>query len=150
VSSVQYDAATNTAKYFLSGPIPDGNFRATVSGVNDPANNPVTGTTTQDFYFLTGDANADRKVNALDFNALASHFGITNAGLSGGDFDLNGAVNTADFTAMAARWAKAVPAPALSAPATVFAAPTGSTAPASSLFSDRSILAGDRADDKLI
>jgi hypothetical protein len=115
VASVQWIAASNTARFMLANPIPDGNFRATLNGVHDPANNALAGSSNEDFYFLTGDANADRAVNALDFNALASHYGSNGAGFSGGDFNLDGKVDSADFAALAARWTKTMPAPALGA-----------------------------------
>ena len=54
-------------------------------------------------YTLAGDANLDGKVNALDFNALATNFGTGSGKPSGhnGDFNYDGQVTTADFTAMA-------------------------------------------------
>ena len=48
-----------------------------------------------------GDANLDGKVNALDFNALATHFGATGKFWTDGDFNYDGTVNTQDFTALA-------------------------------------------------
>jgi hypothetical protein len=48
-----------------------------------------------------GDANLDGKVNALDFNALATNFGKTSQFWSNGDFNYDGTVNTQDFTALA-------------------------------------------------
>jgi autotransporter-associated beta strand protein len=50
---------------------------------------------------LLGDANLDGKVNALDFNALATHFGQTGQLWTAGDFNDDGVVSTADFTALA-------------------------------------------------
>jgi hypothetical protein len=65
-------------------------------------------------YTFAGDANLDGKVNALDFNALASNFG----GASGkfwnqGDFNYDGAVNTADFTALSQNFNLVLPSPPL-------------------------------------
>ena len=46
-----------------------------------------------------GDVNCDGKVNALDFNAIATHFGATSGAIwTQGDLNYDGAVNTADFT----------------------------------------------------
>jgi hypothetical protein len=57
-------------------------------------------------YTYFGDANLDGKVNALDFNALATNFGKTPGSdvWSQGDFNYDGSVNTSDFTAMAANF----------------------------------------------
>jgi hypothetical protein len=63
-------------------------------------------------YTLTGDANLDGKVNALDFNAVAANFGKTNQFWINGDFDYNGAIATADFTALASNFNKTLPSPA--------------------------------------
>jgi hypothetical protein len=59
-----------------------------------------------DFFALGADANHDRSVNALDFNALASNFGIPNRTFAQGDFNYDGSVNTADFNALAAQFNK--------------------------------------------
>jgi hypothetical protein len=56
-------------------------------------------------YTWSGDANLDGKVNALDFNAVATNFGVGSSELwNQGDFNYDGVVNTADFTAMAANF----------------------------------------------
>src|SRR2546430_1366055 len=57
-------------------------------------------------YAWLGDANIDGKVNALDFNVLASNFGAGGGGGANkrwfqGDFNYDGTVNTADFNALA-------------------------------------------------
>jgi hypothetical protein len=65
-------------------------------------------------YTWSGDANLDGKVNALDFNALASNFGgASNKLWNEGDFNYDGTVNTADFNALASNFNLALPAPAL-------------------------------------
>jgi hypothetical protein len=65
-------------------------------------------------YTFAGDANLDGKVNALDFNALASNFG----GASGkfwnqGDFNYDGVTNTLDFTVLGSNFNQALPSLAL-------------------------------------
>jgi autotransporter-associated beta strand protein len=67
-------------------------------------------------FVYKGDANLDGKVNALDFNAVATNFGVSsNSFWTQGDFTYDGLVNTSDFTALAANFNKveAAPAPAL-------------------------------------
>ena len=119
VTSLQYISASNTANFFLGSDLPDGNFRATINGVTDVASNALAGSNTYDFYFLRGDASGDRVVNAMDFNALATHFGSASAGFAGGDFNFDGTVNTEDFSDMATRWGTVLAAPAPSQPITM-------------------------------
>jgi hypothetical protein len=67
-------------------------------------------------YTYVGDANLDGKVNALDFNALASNFGKTPGSdvWTQGDFNYDGNVNTLDFTALALNFNQPpLPSPAL-------------------------------------
>jgi hypothetical protein len=53
-------------------------------------------------YTYYGDANVDGIVNALDFNAVASHFGALSGKLwYEGDFNYDGRVNSLDFNAVA-------------------------------------------------
>jgi hypothetical protein len=63
-------------------------------------------------YTYTGDANLDGKVNALDFNALATGFGTGSTWVSG-DFNYDGTINSLDFAALAANYNLALPGPAL-------------------------------------
>lgn len=106
----------NTYRFMLNTNLPDGNFQATVSssGITDSAGNPLGGTRTFDFSFLRGDANGDGTVNALDFNAMATHYGVNGGtggpGISGGDFNYDGTVDSQDFAALAANYGKTLPA----------------------------------------
>ncbi len=73
-------------------------------------------------YTVFGDANVDGKVNALDFNAVATNFGTTSGALwYRGDFNYDGQVNTLDFTTLAQNFGQVAPtptaAPDLQAPA---------------------------------
>jgi hypothetical protein len=68
-------------------------------------------------YTELGDANLDGTVNALDFNALASHFGDPNAIWSDSDFNYDGTVDTQDFVALAGNFGgtmSSAPSPDLS------------------------------------
>ena len=108
VTSMSYNSATNTATFTLAMPLADGNYLATLlaAGTTDPVGNALGGGDAQlPFFVLSGDANRDGVVNALDFNALASHFGSTGA-LASGDFDFNGSITTADFTILSAHFGK--------------------------------------------
>jgi autotransporter-associated beta strand protein len=62
-------------------------------------------------YTVFGDANLDGKVNALDFNALATNFGNSNVYWYQGDFNYDNTVNTSDFMVLAQNFNKLAPAP---------------------------------------
>lgn len=105
-----------------------------------------------DFFSLTGDANRDGTVNALDFNAVATNFGGPSPLMfAQGDFNYDGMVDTLDFDALAVRFNTSLqPAPPASALAagkvsTMFAA---SAPPAQSRVAD--LFSDDRIDDGLL
>jgi hypothetical protein len=102
----------NTYRYMLATNLPDGNFQATVSspGITDAAGNPLGGTRVFTFSFLRGDADGNGTVNALDFNALANHYGTAGLGMLSGDFNFDGTVTSQDFAALAANFGKTLPA----------------------------------------
>jgi hypothetical protein len=58
---------------------------------------------------FNGDANLDGTVNTLDFTALASNFGETNANWLAGDFNGDGIVNALDFSILATNFGAAAP-----------------------------------------
>jgi len=67
-------------------------------------------------YTLYGDANLDGRVNALDFNALATNFGATtNRFWNRGNFNYDTIINTADFTILANHFGMTMPSAALGA-----------------------------------
>ncbi|MGA2442620.1 MAG: dockerin type I repeat-containing protein, partial [Tepidisphaeraceae bacterium] len=55
-------------------------------------------------YTLLGDANLDGVVNAADFTILAANFNQPVTGWDQGDFNYDGLVNAADFTDLAANF----------------------------------------------
>jgi glucose/arabinose dehydrogenase len=115
--ALDYDAASHTAHFHFSGDtLPDGNYRATLtaSGVADNSGNALLQDDVFNFFVLTGDANHDGRVNALDFNTLASNFGVTNATFSQGNFNYDGVVNTLDFNLLASKFGSAAGAAAVS------------------------------------
>ena len=66
-------------------------------------------------YTYSGDANLDGKVNALDFNAIATNFGVSGANLwTQGDFNFSGNVDTSDFMLLGQNFGQVLAAPALS------------------------------------
>jgi hypothetical protein len=76
----------------------------------------VGGTTSLVRYTFSGDANIDGKVNALDFNALATNFGTGGGEFwFQGDFNYDGSVNTSDFTTLAQNFGQVLSSPSLSA-----------------------------------
>jgi hypothetical protein len=82
-------------------------------GLSSFAGQSVNPTDTLIRYTYYGDANLDGKVNALDFNALATNFGNSSKFWSDGDFNFDGMVNTQDFTALAGNFNAAALAPTL-------------------------------------
>src|SRR5437763_9709902 len=75
-----YDTNTNTATFafskFTKG-LPDSNYRAIIYGerVKDTDGTAMASDAIYNFTVFNGDANGDRVINALDFNALASNYG---------------------------------------------------------------------------
>jgi hypothetical protein len=59
-------------------------------------------------YTLLGDANLDGLVNAADFTILAANFNQPVTGWDQGDFNYDGLVNAADFTDLAANFNQSV------------------------------------------
>jgi GH25 family lysozyme M1 (1,4-beta-N-acetylmuramidase) len=140
-SSFSYDSGTNTATFLLPA-LEDGNYQAVLAagGVTDRAGNPLPADAVADFFVLSGDANHDRTVDTLDFNALAGNFGGTGKSYSNGDFNFDGVVDTLDFNTLAAQFGKSLAATQTSA----FAAAAPAT---QNLFSLTRVAS---ADDRLI
>jgi glucose/arabinose dehydrogenase len=119
-----YDEQTNAASFRFPGLLPDGNYRATLSGigVRDASGNALSGgSKTFDLFILGGDANRDRNVNTSDLNALVASFGTSGKTFSQGNFnyDPTGIVDTLDFNVLARNWGKHLAAPSAAArPAT--------------------------------
>src|SRR5262249_46284035 len=86
---------------------------ASTLGVTSFAGQSVVGSDVLVRYTYGGDANLDGKVNALDFNLLASGYG-PDSQWALGDFNYDGQVNSADFAAMAVNFnAATLASPAL-------------------------------------
>ncbi len=111
VSSVTYDPSTRTARFTTTSPLPDGNYRLTVtrSAVTDTPGNRLIGTNTVDFFTLAGDANHDRSVNFDDLLILSQNYGTTGKTFSQGDFNYDGAVNFDDLLILSQRYSTSLP-----------------------------------------
>ena len=59
--------------------------------------------------FLSGDANLDGLVDAIDLNQMALNWSQDVASWSGGDFTADGSVNAADLNALALNWQQSIP-----------------------------------------
>ena len=60
-------------------------------------------------YAFTGDTNLDGTVNTSDFTRFATSFGSTSAGWVQGDFNYDGIVNALDFNAIATNFGQTLP-----------------------------------------
>src|SRR5262249_6775527 len=134
-TSQSYDAPSKTLTIgFPDGVLANGNYQATLNGpgITDLAGNPMSSSPVDTFYFLNADANRDRTVNALDFNPLATNFGIVGGTFTQGNFNYDGGVNSLDFNLLAANFGTTLPAPAaaLSDSVAPLTSPLPSAAPA--------------------
>jgi hypothetical protein len=146
------DSASWSFKNLPGGALPDGAYVATLpaADISDAAGNHPAKDIVFTFSFLNADANHDSTVNALDFNALATHFGDTPVGFSQGDFNYDGKVDTHDFSMLANHFdddAAAVPSgvPIASSPPL-----PGSTPASASLFADNSLIRDDSASADML
>jgi autotransporter-associated beta strand protein len=72
-------------------------------------NEPVNLTDVLIRYTLAGDANLDGTVDSNDFSALATHFNLATQTWALGDFNFDGRVNALDFNAIAANYGAYLP-----------------------------------------
>jgi hypothetical protein len=87
---------------------------ASTLGLSSFAGQSVDGTTIVMRYTYLGDANLDGRVNALDFNALASNFGPTAGKVwTQADFNFDGITNSSDFGVLATNFNLALPGPSI-------------------------------------
>ncbi|HEY7087591.1 MAG TPA: Ig-like domain-containing protein, partial [Tepidisphaeraceae bacterium] len=118
--SLNYDGATHHATIsfpgFAYGALPDGNYRATLAAasVTDAAGNPLAASDIYNFFFLNGDANHDRVVDAADLGILSTNWQGTGKTFAQGDFNYDGVVNVTDLDILASRWQHSLPTPVLS------------------------------------
>jgi hypothetical protein len=105
--AVTYNPATQIAHFtfpgYESGILPDGNHHGNVlmGSTDDLYGNALAADAPFDFFVLTADANHDRTVDTLDFDALATNFNQAGMTFSQGDFNYDGTINALDFNALA-------------------------------------------------
>jgi hypothetical protein len=143
VQSVTYTSATKTATFFIpSTGFHDDNYTATLpsGSISSSYGTPTSAAYSFNFFSLIGDANHDRRVNALDFNALANNYGKA-GNFSQGDFDYSGTVGSNDFAILAARYGTylAPPAGMMAMPSNRSVLQSSLTAESPSLFGDTTI-----------
>jgi hypothetical protein len=87
---------------------------ASTLGITSFSGQTIDSTTALVRYTYSGDANLDGKVNALDFNAVATNFGSATGRIwFQGDFNYDGKANTLDFNALANNFNLALASPPL-------------------------------------
>ena len=109
VQSVQWNASTKTATFFLTpGDPANGAYTATLPAysVNATAGEPLNADFSFQYNFVLGDATKNGIVDSADFNILASHFNMTGQTWSTGDFNYDGVVNASDFDLLASNYGK--------------------------------------------
>jgi hypothetical protein len=115
--AVEYDLATNTARFtfpgYPGGVLPDGDYDGRVlAGLPDGFGNGLPSDVAFSFFFLQGDANRDRRVNLSDFNILATNFGQSERTFAQADFNYDGTVNLSDFNILATQFGMVLAEPA--------------------------------------
>jgi titin len=158
IHHTSYGLASNRADAFVSGILPDGNYRVTLNafGITDAAGNPLDGNAdgsggddyTYDFFFLNGDVDRDRDVDFADLVTLAQKYGVSGPGVDWytGDFTYDSTVNFNDLVILAQHYGTTLPVPAAPAhapaPAPVVAAALDlrTVSPSFSAFSTRRIV----------
>jgi hypothetical protein len=106
VQSVTYNSSTKIATFFVpSTGFHDDNYTATLplGSVSSSYGTPTSAAYSFSFFSLLGDANQDRHVNALDFNALANNYGKAGT-FAQGDFNYSGTIDSSDFAILAGRY----------------------------------------------
>jgi hypothetical protein len=118
-AAYHYDAATETGVFTFAGPLPDGNYRATLhgGGVSDFSGNILAADFTFGFFALAGDANHDGAVNFADLVILAQNYNTSDKTFVEGDFNYDGRVTFDDLVLLAQRYNTSLPSLAVMAPA---------------------------------
>jgi glucose/arabinose dehydrogenase len=126
---MQYGAnniATITFPGLAQGLLPDGNYQITLNaaGVADAAGNPLAANNVINTFVLAGDASRNKTVDTVDFDILASNFGMTGRTFTQGNFDYStdGRVDSVDFNILASRFNATLPSSPGTSPASAASA----------------------------
>jgi hypothetical protein len=90
----------------IANVLADANYQASVplGAVTDLAGNPSANAPALPFFFLSGDANRDRKVDAADLGILSLNWGVSFRTFSQANFNYAGAVDVNDLDILAKHW----------------------------------------------
>jgi hypothetical protein len=99
-SVVSSSASGSTLSITFSGVADEQNLIITINDLRH-FSDTAGGNYTVNIGTLLADTNQDGRVNAMDFNILATHFGGSGKNSSQGDFNVDGIVNSTDFNLLA-------------------------------------------------
>lgn len=103
-------AATITADGLNPHKTALGFAEASALGLSSFFGQPIAGNAVVIRYTFFGDANLDGAVNSLDFNSLATNFGVSASTWLNADFNYDGVVNSLDFDAISVNFNYTMPA----------------------------------------
>lgn len=91
--------------------VTDGNWKITLDKnlVTDRAGNNLEADAVAEFFFLTGDANRDRRVDGADLDILVGHLNQFGASFADGDFNFDQTVDLADADILMSKWMSELP-----------------------------------------
>ncbi|HEY7086575.1 MAG TPA: hypothetical protein VH518_00720 [Tepidisphaeraceae bacterium] len=118
--AVAFDPVTHTAHFtfpgYPGGILPDGNYHGVIlaSGTADAFGNPMSADASFDFFFLEGDANHDRTVDATDLGIISANWQQSARVFSQGDFNYDGIVDVNDLDILGKHWQQTLALPAAS------------------------------------
>lgn len=109
-ANVTYNHASNTATFSFAGPLPDGDYRATLpaSGVTDSAGGHLVADYVLNFFVLAGDANHDRSVGFDDLLIVGRHYGQAGT-FADGDLNGDGKIGFDDLIIVARAYGHSLP-----------------------------------------
>lgn len=95
----------------------DGNYRIIVEAgaFTDQSGNTLTTAFNADFFILSGDANRDRRIDAVDLSILSANWQGSGKTFVDGDFNFDGKVDISDLYIVASKWQQTLAPPALPA-----------------------------------
>jgi hypothetical protein len=102
-----------TARWRPLTMLPDGNYRVTLlsTAVVDAYGLSIPTGLSLDFFILAGDANRDRKIDAMDLGILSANWQGANKAFSQADFNYDGLVDISDLYILASQWQQSLAPP---------------------------------------